>query len=138
MATNTERDEKLNLNTQPVATDTSTPSIFDNVPFAPITRADYMAGRATHRQYYADVVKTAGISYHVEDALVERAAESTDPHYNDIRLRTWDCEAAFKRSFLSRAFKVHGDFYTDAGGVCAIKEAVRQAVERRLASKEVL
>lgn len=52
--------------------------ISDEVPRrgAPVTRADYMAGRCTHREYYASVARAAG-------------------------------------------------------GVCAMKEAVRQAVERR-------
>lgn len=94
-----------------------------------ITRQDYMTGKATHREYYADVLRSAHISFSKEDPIVIKAAASKDKHYNDISLARWDSLALLNSGRLATAFKERNDFYSLAGGVCAMKEAVRQAVE---------
>lgn len=99
-----------------------------------MTRKDYMDGKVTHREYYASICKSAGLAFGDESRIVKRCRNSKDPHYNDIPLSEWDMMAMFSKRSLSSAFKMHDDFYSDAGGVCACKEAVRQAVERVRAS----
>jgi hypothetical protein len=94
-----------------------------------ITRKDYLDGKATHRQYYGQIVKLAGISFSKDSKIVERCKNSKDPHYNDIGLPAWDVMAASRAPHIQTALKKCGDFFTKAGGVCVMKEAVRQAVE---------
>lgn len=95
-----------------------------------MTRKDYLDGKVTHREYYASICKAAGIAFGDASKIVERCRNSKDPHYNDIPLWEWDSMTVGGRRALSRALEAHGDFYSDAGGVCAYKEAVRQAVDR--------
>lgn len=102
----------------------------DDIPAQSPTRAQYLNGECTHREFYGAVVKDAGIRYTPEDFIVQRAMESKDGHYNDIPLTAWDAEAAVARPAISRALKAHGDFWSLAGGLCVVKEAVRQVIER--------
>lgn len=94
------------------------------------TRLDYLEGRATHREFYAAIVKEAGILFHGEHDIVQRALQSTDEHYNNIPIKVWDGVAAGFSGAAATALRKHGDYPTLAGGVCIAKEAVRQAVER--------
>jgi hypothetical protein len=94
-----------------------------------MTRKDYMSGTVTHQQYYGSVVKAAGIKFDSDDPIVQRAKGSVDPHYNDIPLGRWDAMALFARPSIAAALKQHDDGWSLAGGVCTMKEAVRQAVE---------
>lgn len=92
------------------------------------TRQDYMQARCTFAEYYSAVAKTAGVRFSAKDRIVQDAARSSDPHYNDIPLRRWDAIAASIPA-LGAAFQSHGDFYSLAGAVCVAKQAVRNAVE---------
>jgi hypothetical protein len=89
-----------------------------------------MAHRVTHRVYYASVAQAAGLVFPTDHPLVERAARSKDPHFNDIPLQLWDDYALSMRSDLARALRAHEDGFSVAGGVCIVKEAVKQAVKR--------
>lgn len=90
--------------------------------------------RATHREFYGAVVETAGIAFQDPgDPLVlraQRALANGDEHLNTIPLEGWDRMALVYSSQIGRALKLHGDGYSLGGGVCVLKEAVRQAVER--------
>lgn len=96
-----------------------------------MTRQDYMQHRVTHRQYYAEIARLAGIKFEPNHSVVVRAKRSTDEHYNDIPLLVWDRLGYLARAGLTRAFKECEDCYSMAGACCAMKEAVRQAVERQ-------
>jgi hypothetical protein len=94
------------------------------------TRADYLEGRCTHAEYYRAVNKTAGIRYSPDSPLVvqARAALKTgDQHLNSIPLQQWDSRAASAQTSIATALHKHGDFYSLAGGVCAMKQAVIDA-----------
>lgn len=95
------------------------------------TRADYLEGRATFAEYYRAVNHSAGIRVTNADFLarVRKALAEGDEHLNTIPLAEWDKLAVYGRRALSRAFKEHGDFYSMAGGVCAYKQAARDAVD---------
>lgn len=88
------------------------------------TRQDYLNGKCTHREYYDQFV-TPGTRYMVATFIgKERITTSTDEHFNDIPLITWD--ALVSKAPGSELFKKAGDFYTQAGGVCLLKEAAQQ------------
>ena len=97
-----------------------------------ITRKDYMDNKVTHAEYYRAIAKTAGISYAKTDPQflnrVKEALEQGDEHLNTIPLSTWDSRADSLLPFVHKAFKVHGDFPTQAGLVCLIKRAAKDAV----------
>lgn len=95
------------------------------------TRADYMAKKVTHEQFYGAVVETAGIYLQADHSLVGRAREALaagDKDLNTIPLVTWDLEVAIRQGAITRALKEHGDFFSLAGGVCVMKQAVLNAV----------
>lgn len=98
-------------------------------------RSDYMAGRVTFEDYYSSVAKAAHISYANADpaflASVRQAIADGDEHLNRISLPIWDGRAIASKGALARAFALHGDFYSLAGGVCVHKQAAKNAVEAR-------
>ena len=91
------------------------------------TRKDYMTDKCTHAEYYGQLV-TQGMKEHVARALPQSLARSTDPHFNDIPLATWDRIGSVYRG-LGPEFKKLGDFMSSAGLVCVLKEAARQVKE---------
>ena len=92
-------------------------------------RSDYMAGKVTFEEFYASVAKVAGISYAQSDLLprVKLALEAGDEHLNTIPLSVWDRRAAYTSAAVARSLKLHGDFYSLAGGVCVHKQAAKLA-----------
>jgi hypothetical protein len=91
-------------------------------------RQKYMSKEITHREFYAAVLKDAGVRLDRSHYLV-KMCENLDPknHYNEVGLATWDRYPA--PLGLVSAFKRAGDYMTPAGKVCALKEAVQQALE---------
>ena len=90
------------------------------------TRKDYMTNKCTHAEYYGQLV-TQGMKEHVARAIPQALAKSTDPHFNDISLTTWDRLGMVYS--LRDEFKALGDIKSDAGMVCVLKEAARQVKE---------
>jgi len=90
-----------------------------------ITRSEYMAGKASHDDYYSQFV-TSSVKSVVANFIGEDAIKkSTCPHFNDIALLIWDkislnigheCAAMVQRA---------GDTYALATGVCIAKQAAR-------------
>lgn len=93
-----------------------------------ITRSDYMNGKATHDQYYADIVKAIGGPDNIQLPFsVERIREALslgDEHLNSLPLINWD---AFVPSLTgaSSACKERGDRLSLATGVCILKCAAK-------------
>lgn len=90
------------------------------------TRKDYMSDKCTHEEYYGQLV-TQGMKEHVARAIPQGLARSTDPHFNDIPLATWDRLGTVYN--LTTEFEELGDFRSKAGIVCVLKEAARQVKE---------
>lgn len=88
------------------------------------TRKDYMTDKCTHAEYYGQLV-TQGMKDHITRAIPQSLARSTDPHFNDISLATWDRIGSMYHG-LGPEFKKLGDFMSSAGLVCVLKEAARQ------------
>lgn len=94
------------------------------------TRTEYMNKECTFAEFYTAVLATAGITKMKPCDLLTRAQASADPHLNDIPLIVWDRYAAAYQSSLARAFKAHGDFWSLSGGVCAVKQLVRNTLNQ--------
>jgi len=96
------------------------------------TQADYMNGKCTHRQYYAQFVTPAIMEGVVARFGKEKLANclARDGNLNNIPLHKWDGLAGNFVKEVSEAMKAHGDFASLAGMVCVLKEAAKQAVER--------
>jgi len=94
------------------------------------TRAQYMAKEVTHSEYYGQFVTEA-----IKNTVVARFGFDRlkldlkrDEHLNTIPLHQWDALAPAVL-YLDRVMrKDHGDFMSEAGAVCILKEAARQAV----------
>lgn len=95
-----------------------------------ITRSGFITGKYTFAEYYTAVLTTAGITRMSQCSLLDLARASSDPHFNDIPLHVWHGYAAAYQSTLSRALRAHGDFWSIAGGVCAIKQLVRNTIDK--------
>ena len=91
-----------------------------------ITRQDYMNGKNTHREYYAQFV-TADTILTVKRCIGEtRIVESKDENLNDIHLNCWDNIPCYG---LNAKLNECGDSLTLAGKNCIHKEAARQIKE---------
>ncbi len=94
------------------------------------TRLDYLAGKCTHREYYAQFVTAAVLGRVASRIGLDRIRKSQDQHLNDIPLSKWD--ALFQDACpadVNRMMREAGDFPTLAGMVSLAKEAARQLVE---------
>jgi len=103
-----------------------------------ITRQRYLAGLATHREYYTEIAEEIGIAITRPDApIIQRAREALkkgDKALNSIPLAEWDNWAlslmAYRGSDVRAAFQRRGDFVTDADLVCLLKTVVKNYIEK--------
>ena len=97
------------------------------------TRDDYIKGRCSHDEYYLAIAKTAGIRYSTDWPLAKRVRKAMaegDEHLNSIPLATWHVMGTSQRVYgVARAFKLHGDFVSEAGLVCMNKAAAKFAAQ---------
>lgn len=84
-------------------------------------RQKYLAGDLSHQEYYKLILDDANLIAG-DSELMERVKLSSDKNLNDIQLHIWDGKAYENKKVLDIAFRKHGDFWSLAGGVCAIKE----------------
>jgi hypothetical protein len=92
------------------------------------TRKDYLDGKCTHRQYYAQFVNTEVKRLVRRRWTVERLQKYfAEPERHKIPLYKWD--ALGLPLSAVHALEQAGDYYTLAGQVCILKEAARQIVE---------
>jgi hypothetical protein len=94
-----------------------------------ITRNDYISGKASHREYYAQFVTPSHFA--ALKSMRDRIMKSTDPHFNDIALKWWDSVSV---ACPTAKMKECGDYPTLAGSVCILKEAARQMKEKENAN----
>ena len=94
------------------------------------TRKQYMNKEVSFADFYRAIYQDAGISFEADDSLISEVQEAItngDEHLNTIPLARWDAMGQEAQVRLSVAFKKHGDFYSMAGSVCALKQAARDA-----------
>lgn len=100
------------------------------------TRKEYMStilvdrelAARLHRKYYAQFVNDRVIVRVVWTVGKENIMNSTDAHFNDVPMGLWDEAGKTAKPFAIKFADV-GDFPSDAGLVCVVKEAARQYVE---------
>ena len=98
------------------------------------TRKQYMSGECSHREFYAQFVSDQTIQSVINTFGEKRIKESTDEHFNDIPLKSWDnmyipmpldkIEAA-----TGRTTKWPSRGYSLSDKVCIAKEAAKQIKE---------
>lgn len=94
------------------------------------TRADYMAKKCSHREYYGQFVTEAIKGMVLSAFTLEELLNSNDEHLNDLPLSRWDQLAGGMGSTLKdRALREAGDFSSLGSSVCILKEAARQIIE---------
>jgi hypothetical protein len=91
------------------------------------TRRDYIDGKATFSEYYAQFI-TPELAEAVKAKIgIDSVKASKDPHLNDIPLYKWD--NLFQDYNLKKeiALKMQeaGDYLSMAGAVCTAKECAR-------------
>lgn len=96
-----------------------------------ITRKDYMAGKATHRQYYGQFVNPAVTSWVRRKIGIDRLLKSTDQHLNDIPLSLWDSYygAMLLDGTARKVAAANGGGVSLSDAVCVAKEAAHQLIE---------
>lgn len=93
------------------------------------TRAQYMAGEITHREYYAQFVTPEVKAEILHRFPIERLLKTADQkNLNSIPLHSWD-QAAYSLRDVDALLRAAGDGPTLAGKVCILKEAAKQLIE---------
>ena len=88
------------------------------------TRKDYINGRCSHKEYYAQFVNDNAKLMILDSIGIDRIKKSKDGNFNDIPLKLWDSIGL--PSGISELLKQAGDYYTLAGQVCILKEGARE------------
>lgn len=93
-------------------------------------RQKYLNGDLTHEEYYRMIYKETGISMDHWERLNEcrKALANGDEHLNNIPISVWD-GLSLGSLHLPAVFERHGDCFSISGGVCAFKQAVKDALE---------
>lgn len=96
-----------------------------------INRTEYLEDRISFEEYYREVNRRAGVKLSPDHPMVQAAKKALadgDVHLNTIPLLRWDTLAEGASRSVSKALKELGDFYSLAGGVCAMKQAALDAI----------
>ena len=95
-----------------------------------ITSTQYLNKEATHREYYSQFV-TKDIKERVlREFNPKILIKGKDQHFNNIPLRLWDNLMTDVPFEINNKLKECGDYPTQAGIVCILKEAAMQIVEK--------
>ena len=108
------------------------------------TRKDYMEGRCSHSDYYAEVAAALyeeGVLRLPSACMGERvvdALEQGDIHLNTIPLSIWDGAAIpfTRKAAVHRVFQERGDWASLGGFVCALKEFARIRARQLVGDEE--
>lgn len=90
------------------------------------TRKDYLDKKCSHKEYYDQFVNVEILSY-IKAALGDRIRKSTDPHFNDIPIGTWDCRVETIHLLVSKdLIRETGQGWSLSSGVSIAKAAARR------------
>lgn len=90
------------------------------------TRTQYLDRECSLTAYYSQFVTDATKRVVKSYIGLRKLKNSTDEHFNDIPLQTWD---SLPIAYNRQAMESCGDYLTLAGHVCIMKEAARQILE---------
>ena len=94
-----------------------------------ITRKQYIANEATHREYYGQFV-TESMRDYIASVFGDRLANSTYEHFNDIPLSQWDDQKNVILAYCGKLLAIaNGGGVSLSDCVCVAKEAARQIRE---------
>ncbi|MBU2534453.1 MAG: hypothetical protein KKB37_17065 [Alphaproteobacteria bacterium] len=99
------------------------------------TRQDYISNKCSHEEYYVQFVDNSVKKDIQRNIGLAQLKRSKDEHMNDIPLIKWDM-CYLSTGYSVRKLKEAGDYLTDAGKVCILKEAARQLLEGNKVKKE--
>lgn len=88
------------------------------------TRQDYLNNRCTHAEYYDQFVTDYHVQHVGKSVGVAKIKNSTNEHFNDIPLATWDMIRLAPG--IVETMKSAGDGLTLAEQVCINKAAARR------------
>jgi len=91
------------------------------------TRRDYMDGKATFSEYYAQFITPELVEAVKAKIGIDKVKASKDPHLNDIPLAKWDSiffDYNLKKGIEKKMQEV-GEYLSLAGAVCTAKECAR-------------
>lgn len=92
-----------------------------------ITRKDYMARQELHHAYYMQFVNPTVTSIVISGVRPEKILTSTDPHFNDIPLATWDRLESLIKIYVSKnQLRKLGEIWSKSTNSCIAKAAARE------------
>jgi len=100
-----------------------------------ITRKDLIDKKNTHEEYYGEIVQELGInavSIIERNPNIKEAFLNGDENLSAMPLSFWDRAALGIEGSARLVLSKRGDNYSMAGGVCIMKEAVRQVIAKSL------
>ncbi len=90
-------------------------------------RAQYLSGAVSHEEYYLWLADSLGIGAWALPVSIETLRKSTDPHFNDITLWTWDKQ----HETVRRAAGAGGArSWSLSDTVCVLKAIARREVSK--------
>ena len=91
------------------------------------TRRDYIDGKVTFSEYYAQFITPELIKAVTDKIGIDKVKASKDPHLNDIPLHSWDnlFQDYNLKKEIALKMKEAGDYLSIAGAVCTAKECAR-------------
>lgn len=93
------------------------------------TRAQYLAGECSHREYYAQFVTPEIRKQVLARFPLKRLCQTSDQeHLNSIPLSGWD-GLAYSMEGIAAPLRLADDFPTLCSRVCILKEAAKQLIE---------
>lgn len=112
------------------------------------TRQDYLDGKISHRDYYAQFITATMVQQVIDNIGIERIKNSKDEHLSDIPMKEWDAlsghgwrisggqEVMTGRIQYSVTFrdlcKQANEGISSSTMICVYKEIARQLVEGKL------
>jgi hypothetical protein len=96
------------------------------------SRADYLNSKCTHREYYSQFVtnrERSMVKQFIGIDRIKAALAEGDEHLNTIPLAQWDRLSVPVGADASQLLRLAGDYPTQAGANCILKEAAKQLTE---------
>lgn len=105
------------------------------------TKKDYLYGKCSHREYYAQMVKATNakdmvVSYWGLEKL--QKAYNEDQCLNTLPIKEWDILAERLVIGPLLTFSDLGDMNTLSNRVCVLKEAARQVVNEKNVKNQII
>ena len=95
-----------------------------------IHKKEYMDGNKVHEEYYGQFVTDKVKQLVARTFSIPVLLDSKDPHLNDIPLKRWDFLVYYLGSSTDRKLRECGDWLSLGTGVCILKQAAKQLIQK--------